>query len=125
MITASELASMRADIADVACNLPCVIERKTTVKDTLGTESDVWVTISPDDLKCGMSEPSGGQLTNYAYVIGSLAAWQVKLPYGTDVIHQDRLLVTGEFAQQTLTCQVVLEPRSYATLLTILASEVK
>lgn len=125
MITADELASIRNDMAAMVLSLPCQIQRKTVTKDSFGSNTDTWATISDDDLMCGMSEPSAGQLQNYDFLIGSLAAWQVKLPYGTDIRHQDHLLVTGEFAQQTLVVQVILEPRSYASLLTVLASEVK
>lgn len=125
LISIDELASMRRDMAAMALSLPCIVQRKTVTKDIYGSDVESWATISPADLKCGLSEPSAGQLQNYEFLIGSLAAWQVKLPYQTDVQHQDHLLVTGEFAQQTLVVQVILEPRSYATLLTILASEVK
>jgi hypothetical protein len=125
MITAAELAQIQRDVAAIALSLPCLIKRKTTTKDQFLTATDSWLTISPVGLLCGLTEPSAGQLANYDFLIGSLAAWQVKLPYGTDVQHQDQILVTGEFTQQTLTVQVVLEPRSYATLLTVLASEVK
>lgn len=123
MISAAELASIQRDVAAIALSLPCVVQRKTVTKDPFGTPVETWDTI--ETVNVGMTEPSAGQLANYDFLIGSLAAWQIKLPYGTDVQHQDHLLITGEFAQQTLVVQVVLEPRSYAALLTVLASEVK
>jgi len=125
MISTDEIASIRRDMAAMALSLHCVIQRKAVTKDAFGSDTETWPTISPDVLKCGLSEPSAGQLANYNFLIGSLAAWQVKLPYQTDVQHQDHLLITGEFTQQTLVVQVILEPRSYASLLTVLASEVK
>lgn len=123
MITTKELAQIQHDVAVIACSFPCTIQRRTIVKDVYGSESETWNTV--EDTVCGMSEPSAGQLQNYDFLIGSLAAWQLKLPYGTDVEHYDRILVTGQFLQQTLTVQVILEPRSYASLLTVLASEIK
>lgn len=125
MLSAAELASIRADAANAALDLPCVIQRKTLTRDGAGQATSVWNTVSPDGLLAGMTEPTGGQLQNYNYLIEDLATWQVKLPYGTDVQAQDHLLITGQLGQQTLVCQVVLEPRSYAALLTVIASEAK
>lgn len=123
MIPEKELDQLRADVEFAALSLPCIVQRKSFSRDAYGSEIETWNTI--ETVNCGLSEPTAGQLQNYDYLIGSLAAWQVKLPYVTDVQHQDHLLITGEFLQQTLVVQVVLEPRSYASLLTVLASEVK
>lgn len=123
MISASELAKIQADVAAVTCSFPCIVQRKVVSRDAFGSEIETWSTI--ETTSCGLSEPSAGQLQNYDYLIGSLAAWQVKLPYATNVQHKDHLLITGEFTQQTLVVQVILEPRSYASLLTVLASEIK
>lgn len=125
MISQAELSRIQRDVQAIALSLPCVIQRKNTVRDQFLTATDTWVTVSPTGLKCGMSEPTGTMLQNFDYLVGSLAAWKVILPYGTNVLPQDRLIVTGEFTEQELTVQVVLEPRSYASLLTILASEIK
>lgn len=67
-----------------------------------------------------MSEPTGNMLANYDYLIGSMAAWHVRLPIGTNVMHQDHLVI----GSHTLEVQKILEPRSYAALLSVLASEV-
>lgn len=123
MITAKELAQIQHDVVAVTCSFPCTIQRGTITKDVYGSEFEIFTTV--EDTVCGMSEPSAGQLQNYDFLIGSLAAWQVKLPYGTNIQHYDHLLVTGEQTQQTLEVQVILEPRSYASLLTVLASEIK
>lgn len=119
-ISAQELAAIQADAA-ATLDKPCVINRKTTTKDKYGSQSTVWNKISPNGLMAGLTQPTAGQLQNYAYAIASLATWQVHLPVGTDVQHQDRIVVDG----QTLEVQVVLTPRSYAALLTVLASELK
>ena len=68
-----------------------------------------------------VSQPSGGLLANYEYIVGDLDTWQVKAPVGTDIREQDHLVIDG----QTLVAQVVLQPKSYTGLLTILAAEVK
>lgn len=123
MLSASELAQIQADTVAAACSLPCTIQRKTLTSDGLGQASETWNTVAT--VNVGMTEPTAGQLTNYDFMIGSLAAWQVKMPVSTNVKEQDHLLVTGQFAQQTLVVQVILEPRSYPALLTVLASEIK
>lgn len=118
-VSASELASIRADTENATLDLSCEIQRRTLTSDGMGTQTESWHT--QETVQCGLSQPTAGQLTNYAFLIGSLSAWQVKLPVGTDVRYNDHLIISG----QTLTVQVVLNPRSYAALLTVLASEVK
>lgn len=119
MLPALELAQIRADAAVATLDQTCVIQRKMIATDNMGGDSYTWATIAT--VQAGLSEPSAGQLQNYDFKIGSLAAWQVKLPYGTNIQHQDQLMIGG----QILIVQVVLAPRSYAALLTVLASEVK
>lgn len=119
--TAAEMARIQSDVQAIVCDKPCIIQRATTAPDAYGTSTETWNTISPADLKAGLSEPTAGQLANYDYKIGALATSQVKLPIGTIVAHEDRIIIEG----QTLVVQIILTPRSYASLLTILASEVK
>ena len=121
MIPASELAQIQADAAYVACDRPCTIQRKTKTLDAYGSESEVWNTISSIGLLAGMMEPTGTQLQNFDYKIGSLKAYQVKLPVGTDVKEQDLLFIEN----QRLVVQVSLTPRSYPSLLTLLATDVQ
>lgn len=121
LLPAQELAQLQADAVAATCDTPCVIERPTKTKDAYGTESQTLTVVSPENLLVGLAQPSAGQLSNYDYLIGSLAAWQVKMPVGTDVAAQD-ILTIGTLS---LTVQVLLNPRSYPALLTVLASEVK
>lgn len=123
MLDASELASIRSDAANAALDLTCAIQRKTITRDTLGQATEVWNTIAT--VNAGMTEPSANMLQNYNYRIEDLAAWHIRLPYGTNVQPQDQLLITGQAGQQTLVVQVLLEPRSYAALLSVIASEMK
>lgn len=118
MIDAAELTEIRADAA-ATLDKTCVIQRSTTTTDHLGSASDSWSDVTTVD--AGMAQPSAGLLANYAYLIGSLSTWKVRMPYGTDVRELDRLVIDG----QTLTVQVLLTPQSYAAFATVLASEVK
>lgn len=119
LLSTAELAKLQTDFANAVCDKPCTIQRRTTTSGSAGEPVGSYNTIAT--VNAGMSQPTGGQLANYAYIIESLATWQVRLPYGTDVKAQDRLVIEG----QTLVVQVVLDPHSYPVLLTVLASEVK
>jgi hypothetical protein len=118
-ISDAEMASIRADVA-ATLNLDCTIQRKPSATDIYGSPgSGTYATIST--CKAGMKQPGATLLTNYAYLIGSLSTWQVSLPFGTDVKRQDMLLIGND----KLEVQVVLDPRSYAASVMLLASEVK
>lgn len=119
MLTALELAQIQADAAQAACDQPCTIQRSTEVDEPQGGKTQTWAIIAI--CNAGMSQPSAGQLQNYDYIVGSLATWQVKLPIGTNVQEQDRLVIAG----QTLNVVKLLNPRSYPALITVLATEVK
>lgn len=118
-VSAAELAAIRAETAAAVLDLPCLIQRKTITRDSAGTATEIYATIAT--VNAGMTQPTAGQLQNYDYVIGSLASWQVQLPYGTDVKAQDHLVIGTD----TLVVQVVLTPRSYSAVETVLASEKK
>lgn len=119
-VSTDELGSIRADVADAVCDLPCVIQRKVLTKDAYGSATESLVVVSPDDLLAGMKEPTAGQMQMYASKLGSLGSWQVQFAYGTDVRVNDLLLIAGH----TMTVQVDYSPQSYNTLTTVLASEV-
>lgn len=119
LLDAGELEDIQADAVAAACDQSCQIQRKTLTLDNLGQGSEVWSTT--ETTVGGMTEPTANQLQNYDYLIGSLAAWLVKLPVSTSVQHQDHLLIGGK----TLVVQRILTPRSYPALLTVLASEVE
>ena len=120
-VSAAELLAIQLEMASVVCDQPCQIWRKSSlVPDGYGTQSNGGYTLIATTT-AGMSQPSGGQLQNYDYLIGSLSAWQVHLPYGTNVQHQDHLVIDS----QTLEVQILLDPQSYQVLLTVLASEIE
>src|SRR5690348_5163086 len=117
-ISASELASIQSAASLAACNLSCTIQRATRSTDAQGGASLTWATIAT--VNAGMASPTAGQLQNYGYLIGSLAAWRVQLPYGTDAKHGDRFIIGGK----TLQVQVDLSPQSYNALATFICTEV-
>jgi|SRR5579885_176001 len=118
VVPASELAQIALDVEDLVCDKSCAIWRKTPTKDAYGTETEVLSEIQTCNVN--VSEPSAGQLQNYDYLIGSLAAWRVRMPTTANVQHQDHLVIDGS----TMVVQVILAPKSYEVLRTVLATEV-
>lgn len=119
MLDASELAQIQADAVAAACDKTCQILRKTTTPDAYGTPVDTWVLSST--VLAGVSQPSAGLLQNYDYLIGDLAAYHIRMPVGTDVRHQDHLVISG----QTLEVHVILDPQSYSVFENVIAAEIK
>lgn len=118
-IPASELAQIQTDVAAIALDQSCQIQRPNNTPNSRGVPSGTYTTIAT--VQCGMRQPTGTHLQNFDYIIGSLPTWLVYLPVNTDVRGQDHLIIAG----QTLVVQVVLAPQSYAALLGVLASELK
>ena len=120
MVPASELARIQADMVAAVCDKTCDIYPKVTTPDAYATPLDTWPTKSAT-VPCGMRQPSAGELANYDYEIGDKAAWTVVMPVGTVVNHQAHLVIEG----QTLEVHILLTPRSYPTLLDVIAVEIK
>jgi len=124
-IPASELAQIQSDLAAVVCDKPCEIWRAPLTNDGMGSPArGTYVKIapvSPATLFVGLTQPSAGELANYAFRIESLAAWHVNLPWGTDVQVDDHLVVESN----TLHVHVILDPHSIPGLLPVLAAELK
>lgn len=117
-ISASELASIQNDL-NALLDKSCTIQRSTPTSDAWGTQKPTYSTVGTCNVL--VSQPTGGLLANYEYLVGDLDTWQVRAPVGTDIREQDHLVIDG----QTLTAQVVLQPKSYQGLITVLAAEVK
>jgi hypothetical protein len=115
--TAAELAQIRADVAAIALDIDCTIQRATTAKDAWGTETETWSTIAT--LKAGMKSPKPAVLEAYADRIGAKLAWEVNFTYGTDVREQDHLIIGTD----TMVVQANLSVQSYPSLTTVLATE--
>jgi hypothetical protein len=112
-LDAAELAELQADLVAVVCDKTCEIWRATVAADGLGTKSKTYA--RQTTTVAGLAQPTGTQLQNYAFEIEALATWQVHLPISTDVRTQDHLVIDS----QTLEVHILLNPRSYAGLLTV------
>lgn len=120
LIPSAELAQIQADAAAAALDKTCVIQRSTGfTQDGTGTRVPSYATIAT--VNAGMTLPSAGELANYDYLIGDKASWTVRLPIGTDVTHQDHLIIES----QVLEVHVLLTPRSYPALASVIAVEIK
>ena len=120
-VLSSELAAIQSELVAAVCDKVCLIYRKTTSVGTAGEPVDTYGSTPLYTTVAGTAQPTAGQLQLYADLIGSLIAWQVHLPLGTDVQHQDHLVIGAD----VLEVQVVPSLHSYPGLLTVLASEVK
>lgn len=117
--TAAEMARIRADVAAIALDLDCIIQRATKTPDAWGTETETWATVAT--LKSGMKSPTPSMLDLYAEQLGAKLAWQVNFTWGTDVRIQDRLTIGTD----TMIVQAILSQQSYSTLTTVLAAEIQ
>lgn len=129
-ISQQELAQIQQDVAFAACDQAFKVYRKSITKDAYGSETEVFNLIG--NINIGVREPTATHLQNYDYLIGSLSAWHVQAPVivptgssnltGSAVLHQDHLVQVG--GPQVLVVQVILEPRSYHALMSMIATEV-
>lgn len=119
-IPANVLAAARA-AATASLDVPGIeIQRVSRTPDGYGLASETWNTIAT--VTGGWAKPTASVMQQYAGLIGSLAAWVVRLPYGQDCRSGDRLVMpTGE----TLTVQADLSQRSYASCKRVLATEIR
>lgn len=119
LLSATELASIRADASAAVCDTSCTIQRKVKTPDGYGGSTETYNTIAT--VLCGMAQPSAPQLAAYASEIGALAIWKVFFPSGTDVQEQDHLVIGSD----TFEVHVRLTPQSYSALESIIAAEVR
>ena len=118
MIGANELAALQAT-ANSALDLSIQVKRPAKTSDGQGGFTETFNNVG-SPIKGNLAQPTGGQMQNYGYIIGPLATWMVRVPVGTNLQINDRLVVAG----QTLRVQVLLQPQSYQTAERVLASEV-
>lgn len=120
MVPANVLAAARA-AATASLDVSGIkIQRVTRTPNGDGTTSETWATIAT--VNGGWAKPTASVMQQYAGLIGSLAAWVVRLPYGQDCHNGDRLLMpSGEM----LTVQADLSQRSYASSKRVLATAIR
>lgn len=120
LIPDSELAALRASVTPVF-DIPATIQRKGSATDSYGYSGGTWTPISTAGLLCGLAKPTAAVQALYAARIGDLNSWVARLPYGTDIKQNDRLIAAG----QTMAVQADLSVSSYSTCITVLATEVR
>jgi len=120
MIPANALAAARAAAIASLDVSGIQVQRVTRTPDAYGTASETRATIAT--VNGGWAKPTASVMQQFAGLIGSLAAWVVRLPYGQDCRNGYRLVMpTGEI----LTVQADLSQRSYATAKRVLATEIR
>ena len=118
MISLAELQAMQAT-ATSAMDESITIQRATPTSDGAGGSSLAWATVAT--VNGNLAQPSGQLMQNYDYLVGTTSTWMVRVPVGTNVKENDRLVTDG----QTLRVQVILQPQSYQTAMRLLAAEVQ
>src|SRR5258708_214471 len=119
LLTAAEAAQLQADFVAAVCDKTCVVSRRPVTSGSSGEPLGTYATIATT--VAGMRQPTASELANYAFLIADKAAWTVMTPIGTDVTHQDHLIIDG----QTLEVHILLNPRSYEMFHSVIAAEVK
>lgn len=121
MIPANELAALQA-AASAALDQTATIQRKPTplATDGYGHASDTY-SDHATAVPCALAQPTAQLMQAYAAHIGTLQAWTVRFPAGTDVQRDDQVLVAG----LTLRVQAALSPQSYSTCERVLATELR
>lgn len=120
MVPAPVLAAAR-QAATASLDVPGIqVQRVTRTPDGYGTATETWATLAT--VSGAWAKPSASVMQAYAGLIGSLAAWVVRLPYGQACRNGDRLLMPSG---DTLVVQADLSEHSNATCVRVLATEVR
>jgi len=116
-----ELAQIQAAAVAAVCDKPCAILRKDApARDIYGNQTQTnYVQIA--ETVVGVGQPTSTHLQNFGFMIAAEASYLARLPVGTDVQHQDRLVIDG----QILEVHVILTPKSYPALLEAICAEIK
>jgi hypothetical protein len=118
MLSSAQLAAFQA-AANSAMDQSIQVMRSTPTKTSSGHFTAVWNNVGSPVLG-NLAQPTGNQMQNYGYEIGSEDSWLVRLPVGTNVVGNDRLVVGGK----TFRVQFILQPQSYQTAMRLLASAI-
>ena len=116
MLSAGELAAMRATQAEA---LPgtAVISRNTPTSDGMGGWTDAWAAVGTVD--CRVSPSGSGAESLIAERITDADAWNITLPYNTDVTAKDRIAIGARRFEV-----VTVLPKSWETARRVVATEV-
>lgn len=120
LLSAAQLARLRAVVTASLDLAGIVIQRPTRTPDTYGAYSQTLATLAT--VAGGWAKPTAAVMTQYAGLIGAQAAWVVRLPWGTAIRNGDLLAMPSG---DTLTVQADLSESSYSTCVRVLATEVR
>jgi hypothetical protein len=118
MLSAAQLAAFQAT-SQASGDESIQVQRMTPTSDGMGGHSEAWANVGSAVLG-NLAQPSGNLMQNYGYLIGPLDTWMVRVPVGTNVLANDRLVTNSK----TLRVQVILQPQSYQTSMRLLASAI-
>jgi hypothetical protein len=124
LLSSAQLAAMQAaqnltlDFKASASN-GCQVLRRTVAPGAQGGPTGTFANHG-SQVDAAMAEPSDNTRATYAAQLGTRQSWMISLPFGTDVLVGDRVMVNG------LTLDVVadLSKGSYSTLTQVLAAKV-
>lgn len=120
MVPASEMAAMQAVATSALDVSGVIVKRLTRVDDGYGTYSETESAVYTG--AGGWAKPTANVMQQYSGLIGSVAAWVVRLPSGTDCLRNDKVYMpTGE----VLLVQADLSQSSYSTCKRVLATALR
>lgn len=118
MLSSAQLAAFQG-ASQAAGDQSIEIQRETPTSDGMGGSTLAWSTVTT--VMGNLAQPTGGLMQNYGYIVDPESTWMARLPVGTNVLENDRLISGG----QTIRVQVILQPQSYQTGLRVLGAEIK
>jgi hypothetical protein len=118
MLSSAQLTAFQAAAAS-AMEQSIQIKRATPTPDTTGHASESYSAVVT--VNGNLSQPTGGLLQNYDYLVAGMNTWMVRVPVGTNLLEDDRLIVAGK----TMRVMVILQPQSYQTSMRALAAELQ
>jgi head-tail adaptor len=117
LLTTTDLAALRRDAA-AALTTTAVIQRRTASQDALGGPSESWADLATVTALV-LAQP--GDESELAGRVAGQFVYTIRLPAGTDVAVEDRLVTGG----RTLEVVGVAVPKSYEVLRAVRAIEVR
>lgn len=117
-IPANVLAAARAAVNGLFDLSGIQVQRLARTPDGYGSATEVWATIAT--VNGSWAKPTAQVMSQYTERIGSLASWTVRLPLGTPIHNDDRLVMPSG---DVLRVQADLSQRSTPVCVRVLATE--
>ena len=93
-LEAADLVSMRA-AQEVLLPDTCAVTRRTATADGLGGETWTWAQVGAT-IACRLSSHGAPQEYLQVGAVRGKTIWMVTLPYGTDVVREDRITISAQ-----------------------------